>query len=314
MLDGATLALEGNATDFDATALNDAWRSYTNPVEPAFTESVGARLRRWVLGTVRALSPNRIAILPRLWLTMAAYFLRPKSKRHQLPAHPTDPGHHGFVGVSDDLAVGTVIERYRLGFSPLCHLGPMKWWSPAVRTVVGPHELPIDYRTRWLLRQGKFFITFDEDFAGVIEACAEPRSDNQFLTSITPKMMHAFWALHEAGYAHSVEVWNDECHLVGGIYGLGIGAVFFTESRFARMDSAAKAGVAVLHRHLAHWGFGFRETKCINPQVAGPGFRTVNRDRFQGMLGFHAWKPSRVGRWTIEEALSQGLSGRFEAY
>ena len=128
-----------------------------------------------------------------------------------------------------------------------------------------------------------------------MEACAEPRADKTPLTWITPKMMHAFWALHEAGYAHSVEVWDDNCRLVGGLYGLAIGGVFFAESRFAREDGASKVGVAVLHQHLAHWCFGVRDAKWMSPHLASLGFRMVDREAFQEMLKEHAWRPSRVG-------------------
>jgi leucyl/phenylalanyl-tRNA--protein transferase len=314
MLNLVPLALqERGATDFDATTLDEAWRSYTNPVEPIFTESVLARLRRWVLGMAYALRPSRIGVLPRLWLTTAAYFLRPKCTRDRLPVRPTCHGRRGFVGVSDDLAVGTMIERYRQGLTPISHVGRMKWWFPAERAVIAPHELRLDQKTRRLLRQGKFFVTFDEDFVGVIEACAEPRSGKTFLTWITPKMMHAVWALHEAGYAHSVEVWDDDCHLIGGLYGLAIGGVCFAESRFARVDSASEVGVAVLHQHLAHWGFGVHDAKCMSPHLASLGFRTVDREVFQEMLKFHAWKPSRIGRWTVEEALGQVFFARQES-
>ena len=196
-------------------------------------------------------------------------------------------------------------DRYRQGLFPICHLGPMKWWSPPERAVIAPQELRLDRKTRRLLRQRKFFVTFDEDFAGVMEACAEPRPGKMPLTWITPKMMHAFWALHEAGYAHSVEVWDDDCHLVGGLYGLAIGGVFFAESRFAREDGASKVGVAVLHYHL--WGFGVRDAKWMSPHLASLGFRTVDRATFQTMLREHAWRPSKVGRWEVDETLNTSL-------
>ena len=175
---------------------------------------------------------------------------------------------------------------------------------PAERAIIIPHELRLDRKTRRLLRQNKFSVTFDEDFAAIIEACAEPRPGKTPLTWITPRVMHAFLALHKAGYAHSVEVWDEDRHLVGGLYGLAIGGVFFAEFRFARVDSASKVGVAVLHQHLAHWGFGVRDAKWMSPQLASLGFKSVDRATFQTLLKEHAWRPSRVGRWTVDEALT----------
>jgi leucyl/phenylalanyl-tRNA--protein transferase len=184
----------------------------------------------------------------------------------------------------------------------------MKWWSPAERAVIAPADLHLDRKTRRLLRQDKFFVTFDEEFARVMETCVRPRSGKTPLTWITPKMMNAFWALHEAGYAHSVEVWDDDCHLVGGLYGLAIGGVFFAESRFAEVDSASKVGVAVLHQHLAHWGFGVRDAKWISPHLTSLGFRTVPRATFRRMLKEYAWRPSRLGRWKVDNGLDTQFS------
>ena len=106
----------------------------------------------------------------------------------------------------------------------------MKWWCPEERAVIDPAETHVGKNLRRLLRQEKFRITFDQDFAGVIAACAAPRSGKVPLTWITPRVMQAFWKAHKAGYAHSVEVWDRENRLVGGLYGMAIGKVFFGES------------------------------------------------------------------------------------
>jgi leucyl/phenylalanyl-tRNA--protein transferase len=135
-----------------------------------------------------------------------------------------------------------------------------------------------------------------------MRACAQPRERKTPLTWITPRIMRAFWALHQAGYAHSVEVW-DEGDLVGGLYGLAIGDVFFGESQFSRTEHASKVAVAVLHSHLAYWGFALRDAKSISPHLASLGFKTVDRATFQGLLRDYAWRPGRVGRWAVESGL-----------
>jgi leucyl/phenylalanyl-tRNA--protein transferase len=248
--------------------------------------------------------PKRINLVPRLVLMTIAYFFKPKATRDRLPNRPVYYGRQGLIGISNDLSVQTVIARYRRGWFPICHVGSMKWWCPEERAVISPTDIRIDKGVRRLLRQNKFLVTFDDDFAGVMEACAAPRPGKTPLTWITPQIMHAFWVLHEAGYAHSVEVWDEDCHLVGGLYGLAIGGVFFAESRFARMKNTSKLAVAVLHHHLAHWGFGVRDAKWMSPQLASLGFNAVNRAKFNDMLKTYAWRPSRVGRWEIEETVA----------
>jgi len=281
----------------------DRWRSYTDSAEAQFREPVPARLRRLVLGVAYALMPKRISLVPRLVMMTIAYWLKPKRDRDCLPEHPIFYGSQGLIGISNDINVETLLARYRLGWFPFCHVGPMKWWSPEERAVMAPQDIRIDKRVRRLLRQNEFLVTFDEDFAGVMEASAAPRFGKTPLTWITPRMMHAYWALHAAGYAHSVEVWDKDHHLVAGLYGVAIGGVFFAESRFARVDNASKVGVVVLHHHLAHWGFGLRDAKWMSPHLASLGFRPVSREAFDCLLATYAWRPSRVGRWTVDEGL-----------
>lgn len=287
----------------DRKKLDDAWRSYTTPAEPVFHESGSARLRRSVLGAGYALKPGRIGVLPQLSLMTVKYLLGSRGARDDLPEELDLHGPLGLAGVSNELGVGTVIERYSRGLFPICHMGPMKWWSPSHRAVIAPDEIRIERSTRKLLRQNRLMVTFDEDFAGVMEACAKPRPGKTPLTWITPRIMHAFWALHEAGYAHSIEIWDEDCKLVGGLYGLAIGGVFFAESRFAKTSSASKLAVAVLHHHLAQWGFGMRDAKWMSAHLASLGFRLVGRTTFEAMLQANIYRPGRIGPWTVDESL-----------
>lgn len=283
--------------------LNNAWRSYTSPAEPVFHESGRTRMRRWMLGAAYALKPERISVLPRLSLATAKYILGSRTTRDELAQEPRLHGALGFAGVSNELGVGTMLDRYRRGLFPICHIGPTKWWSPAQRAIIAPDELRIARSTRKILRQNRFHITFDEDFAAVMEACSMPRPGKTPLTWITPRIMHAFWALHVAGYAHSVETWDDGGRLVGGLYGLAIGGVFFGESRFAYSDNASKVGVAVLHHHLSHWGFGLRDAKWMSAHLSSLGFRPVERATFETLLKDQVNRPGRVGRWEVDDTL-----------
>ena len=115
------------------------------------------------------------------------------------------------------------------------------------------HSCALGENLRRLLRQQKFKVTIDQDFAGVIEACAQPRTGKVPLTWITPRVMQAYYAAHQAGYAHSVEVWDQQGRLVGGLYGMAIGKVFFGESQFSYAEHSWKVALVALHRHLAAW-------------------------------------------------------------
>jgi leucyl/phenylalanyl-tRNA--protein transferase len=270
---------------------------------PQFRESFAARLRRWVLGSAYALQPKRIALMPRLTVMTLAHVFGLAEAHSRIPEHPAPYGKHGLVGVCENLSVANLVDGYRRGLFPVCHLGPMKWWSPAERAVLFLEHTHIENNLRRILRQGKYRVTFDRDFAGVMQGCAEPRFGKIPLTWITPRVMHAFWALHEAGYAHSVEVWDGEDRLVGGSYGLAIGDVFFGESQFSRVRDTSKIATAVLNCHLASWGFVLRDAKWLTGHLANLGFTVVGREAFEAILRRHAHGPGRLGRWTVDGSL-----------
>ena len=270
---------------------------------PQFHETWTQRLKRWLLGAAYALRPSRIALLPRLWLLTLNYFLSPSPARDKLPEVPRFYSKRGLVGISDDLSVPALVANYARGFFPVCHIGPMKWWCPEERAVIDPAETHISRKVRKLLRQHKFTVTMDQDFAAVMEACARPRPGKVPLTWITPRVMRAFWAAHEAGYAHSVEVWDEAGRLAGGLFGIAIGKVYFGESQFSAVEHASKVATAALHRHLAHWGYHLREGKWMTPHLASLGFKPMKRDDFRSLVSWYIDEPGLVGSWEIDPAL-----------
>jgi len=269
---------------------------------PEFGEPLEATARRLVLGAGYALRPKRRGVLwPMTWLA-AESLVAPAAAARRL-REPVYRSGQGLVGVCDDLSPNLILDAYKRGLYPFCHVGPIKWWSPAERAVLDPRETHIEKNIRRLIRQKKYRVTFDADFAGVIRSCAQPRSGKAPLTWITPKIMRAYWELHKAGHAHSVEVWDGEGALVGGMYGVATGGVFFGESQFSYVRDASKIAVATLHCHLAHWGFALRDAKMLTEHLAHLGFRNMGRDAFLQTLREYAWRPGRVGRWAVDDSL-----------
>lgn len=156
---------------------------------------------------------------------------------------------NGLLAAGGDLNPQRLVAAYRHGCFPWYQDGqPILWWSPDPRTVLFPDELHVSRSLAKCLRQQRFEVTFNRDFRAVIQACAAPR-DYADGTWITTPMQLAYQELHLRGIAHSVEVWQER-QLVGGLYGLAMGRLFFGESMFSRADNASKVGFVTLVRHL----------------------------------------------------------------
>ena len=270
---------------------------------PQFQETWEQFLRRIVLGVAFALRPQRISLLPRLWLMTIAYYLTPKSQRDKLPALPRFYSKRGLLGISNDLSVPALIDNYTRGFFPVCHIGPMKWWCPEERAIMDPAHVHVGRNVHRLLRQQRYTVTMDTAFASVMEACARPRGGKVPLTWITPQIMRAYWQAYKAGYAHSVEVWDADGALVGGAYGLAIGKVYFGESQFHTVRDTSKLANTVLHRHLAAWGYKLSDAKWMTAHLADFGFVPMERDDFRSLLQWYIDEPARAGRWQIDPSL-----------
>jgi leucyl/phenylalanyl-tRNA--protein transferase len=266
-----------------------------------FRESPLAIARRWMLGTAWTLRPERIGGLPALAEQWVCDLISPQ---RDLP----DPNHTfnsaGACGFVHDLSVPTLVEAYKRGLFTFSHYGPLKWMSLDQRCVLAFEDFHLGKTARRMARSGRYEVTFDRDFETVIRECAAPRSGRWHLTWITPRIMHAYAALYDAGYAHSFEVWDRQKKLVGGGYGVAIGGAFFTESQFARERDTSKIGFAALNWHLSHWGFTLNDGKWMNPLLGSMGFHTVPRTEFQNSLAKALQLPDRRGRWEVEADLS----------
>lgn len=266
-----------------------------------FRESVGERLERWALGTAWALKPHRLASLPPL----ARLFIQDSlfgDDDLPDPEQVIDPI-SGACGIVHDLSPETLMAAYRQGLFTFAHFGPPKWVSPAERCILSFNEYRISKNARRAMRQGRYKVTFDRDFEGVIKACAGRRGGKWHVTWITPRIMRAYAALFDAGHVHSFEVWNDGGELVGGGYGVAAGSVFSTESQFSLERDTSKIGFTVFNWHLAKWGFTLNDGKWPTPTLNDMGFRCIRRAEFRAELQLPS-QPGKVGRWRVEDELA----------
>lgn len=198
---------------------------------------------------------------------------------------------NGLLAAGGDLRPERLLQAYRHGCFPWFQDGqPILWWSPDPRTVLFPQEIHLSRSLSKCLRQQRYSVTFDQAFAQVIQACAAPRTYADG-TWITTPMQHAYLELHRQGVAHSVEVWRSD-ELVGGLYGLAIGQLFFGESMFSRADNASKVGFATLVSHLQQWGFVLIDCQMPTEHLHSFGARAISRQDFASYLQAYLDQPN----------------------
>src|SRR5437016_3462601 len=190
---------------------------------------------------------------------------------------------NGLLCAGGDLSVERLVDAYSHGIFPWFSEGePILWWSPDPRMVLLPDELKVSRSLRKRVEHGTYELTVDTAFRRVIEQCARPRS-GQSGTWIVPDMIAAYIRLHDAGLAHSVEAWRDG-ELVGGLYGVALGRVFFGESMFSRSPDASKVALVELVRRLREKRFRLIDCQQATGHLASLGAREIPRARFTRLL------------------------------
>ncbi len=271
------------------------------------TESVFNRIRRLVLASLWSLKPPRLWGVPNVLWMVTKHAFSTSVARKRLPDPEMALKHpDGLVGICPDLRVETLISGYRAGLFQFCHVRPYKWWAPSTRMVLRLPDFHMEKNLRRRLRSGRYTVTFDQAFKDVMHGCAEPRPGRLPLTWITEEIIEAYYAMHAAGYAHSVEVWDEDGNLAGGVFGIAVGEVFFTESQFARQRDASKVGFATLSRHLQHWGFALNDAKYYSGHLAQAGFQLMPRSQFNALLARHCERAGKPGLWTVDDTLDVG--------
>jgi leucyl/phenylalanyl-tRNA---protein transferase len=202
----------------------------------------------------------------------------------------------GLLAVGGDLSPERLLAAYREGIYPWYSEGePLLWWSPDPRFVLFPRELCVSRSMRQFLKKQFFQITFDHAFRSVIAACRKPRPD-QDGTWITQEMQEAYIALHDIGYAHSVEVWQEES-LVGGLYGVSLGHAFFGESMFSTRANASKAALITLVSGQQELHFNLIDCQVETPHLASLGARLIPRREFRALLKESLRYETYRGNW-----------------
>lgn len=191
---------------------------------------------------------------------------------------------NGLLCGGGDLTPQRLLAAYRNGIFPWFSPGdPILWWSPDPRLILFPTEFHASHSLRRRLRRADYEIRLDTAFAAVISACAQTPRPGQSGTWISDRMQRAYLHLHELGIAHSVETWVDG-RLVGGLYGVELGRVFFGESMFAHATDASKLALAHLARFLEARGFAVIDCQMTTPHLRSLGAREVPRAEFCALL------------------------------
>lgn len=215
---------------------------------------------------------------------------------------------NGLLAAGGALTPEWLLFAYSQGIFPWYNEGdPILWWSPAPRMVIYPKQLHISRSLRKALKKMDYTVTINHDFNGVINACSEPRAaqtpDDAGDTWISQDMKQAYNRLHRLGFAHSVEVWQpssleerssgntSENTLVGGLYGIALGQVFFGESMFSRVANASKIAISHLASYLDTLDYQLIDCQIHNPHLESLGGVEITREAFEQTLQKYAQGP-----------------------
>lgn len=206
---------------------------------------------------------------------------------------------NGLLAIGGDLSIERLLLAYQSGIFPWYSEGqPILWWSPNPRCILLPDEMKISRSLAKTLRKQTFTVTIDSAFTQVIRACAAPRAQASG-TWITPEMLSAYERMHRYGHAHSVECWYQD-KLVGGLYGIAIGRVFFGESMFSNRTDASKVALASLCRQLLRWNIKLIDCQVESPHLFTLGAKTIARNKFVKYLNELCPLDSATANWRLD--------------
>ncbi len=223
-------------------------------------------------------------------------------EQHIFPS-PEDAAPEGLLAVGGDLSPKRLLLAYTMGVFPWYSTeDPILWWSPDPRLILEPENLKVSKSLRRTIAKKNLSITMDQEFETVINKCATAKRKDDG-TWIVKEMIEAYIELHQKGFAHSVEVWeNDE--LVGGLYGVSIGKAFFGESMFSTASNASKVALVYLVSILKGWGFSCIDCQMKTEHLVRMGAHEISRHDFLKLLKESVKGTTRIGKWTLPESLN----------
>ncbi|MEZ4235225.1 MAG: leucyl/phenylalanyl-tRNA--protein transferase [Myxococcota bacterium] len=223
----------------------------------------------------------------------------PIPRQHRFP-DPARAESSGLLAFGGDLSPERLLLAYRQGIFPwYSHGQPILWWSPDPRTVLELDALHVPRSLGKRIRQQPYRITLDQAFTQVIVACATAPRQGQDGTWITEEMCAAYVQLHELGFAHSVEAWEED-RLVGGLYGVAVGKLYAGESMFARRPDASKIAFVHLARQLQRWGYPLVDCQVHTMHLERFGAHEIPRASYLARCAELANLPGRPGRWSFD--------------
>lgn len=219
----------------------------------------------------------------------------------------------GLLAIGGDLSPVRLFNAYRHGIFPWYSEGqPVLWWTPDPRMVFRTESVRLSSRFRRQLRRNTWQVRADTAFAEVVAACADTPRPGQDGTWITDDMQAAYLELHRLGHAHSVEVFevgdSNENRLVGGIYGVAIGRMFFGESMYSGESGGSKVALAALALRLREWGWPLIDAQVENPHLSSLGAESWPRSRFLAQVGVLTGIPEAAGVWTRRFGIIQAAA------
>jgi leucyl/phenylalanyl-tRNA--protein transferase len=205
----------------------------------------------------------------------------------------------GLLAIGGDLSPRRLLLAYGNGIFPWYSEGePILWWSPDPRLVLYPAELKVSRSLKKVFKQDIFEVTMDRAFEEVITECAQVRLENHEGTWIVDDMAQAYCRLHESGFAHSVEVWQDN-RLAGGVYGVSLGKCFFGESMFTRITNASKVALVALAEHLKQLDFALIDCQITTAHLTRFGAREISRAHYLDELAEALKAATLQGKWSF---------------
>lgn len=203
----------------------------------------------------------------------------------------------GIVAMEGNLSPGMLLSAYKQGIFPWYSEGePILWWSPNPRMVLFPENIHISKSMKREFKRSRFSFSMDNQFREIINTCSGIPRKHEDGTWIIQDMRDAYTKLHELGWGHSVEVWEDN-ELVGGLYGLSIGSVFFGESMFSKNLNASKAAFIILAQTLGNIGFTMIDCQLYTPHLESLGAIKIPRQEYLQLLNKGLAAETRRGNW-----------------